>query len=195
MPGRRAARSLGGRDVRASRGHGAGRVRPRRLRRRASSTADAAAPRGGRAGRPRPRVSPAPGCAATGTRSPARPSTGRDLAWTSGPGGARSHTLGAELLRPSVLYAPAVLELRRRVDVHALAHVTGGGHRRQPGPGPAGALRRGAAPGPHGRSRGSSRSIQAAGDIADEEMEAVFNLGLGMLAVVAPEDGYRALDA
>ncbi|HSO95333.1 MAG TPA: phosphoribosylformylglycinamidine cyclo-ligase, partial [Acidimicrobiia bacterium] len=37
------------------------------------------------------------------------------------------HTLGAELLRPSVLYAPAVLELRRRVDLHALSHVTGGG--------------------------------------------------------------------
>jgi phosphoribosylformylglycinamidine cyclo-ligase len=37
--------------------------------------------------------------------------------------------------------------------------------------------------------------IQAAGDIPDEEMEAVFNLGLGMLGVVAPEDGYRALDA
>jgi len=36
--------------------------------------------------------------------------------------------------------------------------------------------------------------IQEAGDIPDEEMEAVFNLGLGMLAVVAPQDGYRALD-
>ena len=36
---------------------------------------------------------------------------------------------------------------------------------------------------------------QAAGDIPDHEMETVFNLGLGMLGVVAAADGYRALDA
>ena len=32
-------------------------------------------------------------------------------------------------------------------------------------------------------------------DIPDDEMETVFNLGLGMLGVVASEDGYRAIDA
>ena len=40
--------------------------------------------------------------------------------------GAR-HSLGAELLRPSVIYAPAVAQLRRHAEVHALCHVTGGG--------------------------------------------------------------------
>ena len=40
--------------------------------------------------------------------------------------GAR-HSLGEELLEPSVIYAPAVRSLLATVDVHALAHITGGG--------------------------------------------------------------------
>jgi len=106
--------------------------------------------------------------------------------------GAR-HTLGAELLRPSVLYAPALHDLRRRVDVHALAHVTGGGlaanlARVLPERCDA-VLTRGAWDVPRIFS-----VVQAAGQIADEEMEHVFNLGLGMLAVVASDDAPRALD-
>lgn len=116
---------------------------------------------------------------------------GRDLdapAWR----GAR-HTLGAELLRPSVIYAPALHDLRRRVDVHALAHVTGGGlaanlARVLPERCDA-VLTRGAWDVPQIFS-----VVQRAGDIADEEMEHVFNLGLGMLAVVALDDAHRALD-
>jgi phosphoribosylformylglycinamidine cyclo-ligase len=106
--------------------------------------------------------------------------------------GAR-HSLGAELLRPSVIYAPAVLELRRRVDVHALCHVTGGGI-----PGNLARVlpsKRDAVI--HGRAWDQPRIfsvIQAAGDIADEEMAHVFNLGLGMLAVVAAHDAPRTLD-
>jgi phosphoribosylformylglycinamidine cyclo-ligase len=104
------------------------------------------------------------------------------------------HTLGAELLRPSVLYAPAVLELRRRVDVHALCHVTGGGiaanlARVLPSCCDA-VVQRGRWEEPRVFS-----VIQDAGAIPEEEMEAVFNLGLGMLCVVAPQDGYRAVDA
>jgi phosphoribosylformylglycinamidine cyclo-ligase len=105
-----------------------------------------------------------------------------------------SHTLGAELLRPSVIYAPAVLEMRRRVDVHALCHVTGGGiaanlARVLPDRCDA-VVHRGRWEEPRIFS-----VVQAAGAIPDEEMEAVFNLGLGMLGVVGAQDGYRALDA
>ncbi len=107
--------------------------------------------------------------------------------------GAR-HSLGAELLRPSVIYAPAILEVRRKVQLHALCHVTGGGI--------AGNLTRilpGRCDAVVHRGRWEEPRIfsviQAAGAIADDEMEAVFNLGLGMLGVVGPEDGYRALDA
>ena len=92
-----------------------------------------------------------------------------------------------------MIYAPAVLELRRRVDVHALCHVTGGGipgnlARVLPSKGDA-VIHRGAWDQPRIFS-----VIQAAGDIADEEMTHVFNLGLGMLAVVAPDEAHRALD-
>jgi phosphoribosylformylglycinamidine cyclo-ligase len=113
----------------------------------------------------------------------------RDPAWR----GAR-HSLGAELLRPSEIYAPALLDLRRHADVHALCHVTGGGI---PGnlarvlPRECDAvLYRGAWEEPRIFS-----VVQAAGGVDDDEMEHVFNLGLGMLAVVAAGDAHRALDS
>jgi len=104
------------------------------------------------------------------------------------------HTLADELLRPSVIYAPAMRDLRRRVPVHAFAHITGGG---LPGnlvrvlpPHCDGYLRRGAWEEPR-----IFAEVQAAGDVSDEEMEQVFNLGVGMVAVVAPEDRLDTLDA
>jgi len=117
---------------------------------------------------------------------------GRSLDGPAWPGA--RHTLGAELLRPSVIYAPALADLRRRVDVHALAHVTGGGiaanlARVVPDRCDA-VVRRGTWEVPRIFS-----VVQAAGDILDDEMEHVFNLGLGMLVVVAADGGHRALDA
>jgi phosphoribosylformylglycinamidine cyclo-ligase len=93
-----------------------------------------------------------------------------------------------------VIYAPALLALRPAAEVHAFAHVTGGGI---PGnlarvlrPGLGAVVRRGSWSEP--RIFGE---VQGAGGIADEEMEAVFNLGVGMLAVVAPGDAPSAVDA
>ena len=103
------------------------------------------------------------------------------------------HSLADELLRPSLIYAPALAELRRRVDVHAFAHVTGGGI---PGnlvrvlPDRCDALvRRGAWEEPR-----IFAEIQRAGDVAEDEMQQVFNLGLGMLALVPRTEVFRALD-
>ena len=117
---------------------------------------------------------------------------GRDLSAPAWKGW--GHSLGEELLRPSVIYAPAMAALRRKVEVHAFAHVTGGGI--------AGNLERVL---PHGVDGVVHRGIwdeprifaevQAAGDIADAEMEATFNLGLGMLAVVPAREAEHALDA
>jgi len=103
------------------------------------------------------------------------------------------HSLAEELARPSIVYAPALETLRRRVEVHALAHVTGGGipgnlvrvlpdHR-------AAVVRRGAWEEPR-----VFAEVQRAGDVSDDEMEQVFNLGLGMLAVVPPGEVHVALD-
>jgi phosphoribosylformylglycinamidine cyclo-ligase len=103
------------------------------------------------------------------------------------------HSLGEELLRPSVIYAPVMRKLRERVRVHAFAHVTGGGI-----PGNLarvlpdhcdGVITRGTWDVPR-----IFTEIQHAGRVPDEEMEQVFNLGLGMLAVVTPEHLFATLD-
>jgi phosphoribosylformylglycinamidine cyclo-ligase len=103
------------------------------------------------------------------------------------------HSLADELLRPSVIYAPSMLEVRRHVDVHAFAHVTGGGI---PGnlarvlPDDCDAV-------VHSGSWERPRifdEIQAAGGVDEEEMAQVFNLGLGMLAVVPGDAVAAALD-
>jgi phosphoribosylformylglycinamidine cyclo-ligase len=117
---------------------------------------------------------------------------GRRLDEAAWPGA--HHTLGDELVRPSVIYAPAMRKLREQVDVHAFAHITGGGlsdniTRVLPAHCDA-VVRRGDWEEP--RIFGE---IQAAGDVADAEMEHVFNLGIGMIAVVAAKDRFDALDA
>jgi phosphoribosylformylglycinamidine cyclo-ligase len=103
-------------------------------------------------------------------------------------------TLGEELLRPSVIYSPALRSVAAAVEVHAFAHVTGGGI---PGnlarvlPEGCGAeIRRGSWPEPRIFS-----VVAEAGGVGDGEMARVFNLGLGMLAVVPDgSTGAAAID-
>jgi len=147
-----------------------------------------------------------PGDRVVGVASPGLRSNGYTLARTvllsDAPGGGRrlddpawpgaDVTLGEELLRPSVIYSPALRALAAEVEVHAFAHVTGGGI---PGnlarvlPDGCGAeIRRGSWPEPRIFS-----VVAEAGGVAGEEMVRVFNLGLGMLAVVP--DGRSAAEA
>ncbi len=103
------------------------------------------------------------------------------------------HSLADELLMPSVLYAPAVLALLRVVDVRAIAHITGGGI--------VGNIGRVV---PRHLDAVVDRSswevprifgeIQRLGEVADDEMARVFNLGIGMVVVLPAADAYRALD-
>ncbi len=101
--------------------------------------------------------------------------------------GAGDRSLADELLAPSVIYAPAVLEvLKSGVDVHAVAHITGGG---LPGnlprvlsPGVDALIERSSWPTPR-----IFTEIQKAGDVSDDEMARVFNLGLGMVLAVAED--------
>ncbi|MDP9070805.1 MAG: phosphoribosylformylglycinamidine cyclo-ligase [Actinomycetota bacterium] len=116
---------------------------------------------------------------------------GRSLDGPAYPGA--HHTLADELLEPSVIYAPAVGALLRAVDVRAVAHVTGGGlpanlARVLPG-GFDAVLRRGTWEVPP-----IFGEIQRLGDVADDEMARVFNLGVGMVVAVAPDDAFRAID-
>ncbi len=90
------------------------------------------------------------------------------------------------LLSPTRLYLDDVRALRRRADVRALAHVTGGGI--------AGNLPRALPPGLGARidARGWSRPpVYAWLDergVAEEEQRRVFNLGIGLCAVVPEAD-------
>lgn len=138
---------------------------------------------------------PSPGLRSNGyslARKALLEAAGRSLdgpAWE----GATEWTLADELLRPSVIYAPAILELIQAVEVHAVAHITGGG-----------------LPGNVGRVIGPGvdavfdtatweappvfAEVQRAGGVERSEMYRVFNMGLGMVVAVASVDGPRALD-
>ena len=106
-----------------------------------------------------------------------------------------SHCLADELLRPCVIYSPAVLDaLRARpTAVHACAHVTGGGIpgnlSRVLSPGVDAVLDRSAWQLPRIFSE-----ISRLGGVSDEEMARVFNLGLGMVLVVACEEADAVVD-
>jgi phosphoribosylformylglycinamidine cyclo-ligase len=106
--------------------------------------------------------------------------------------GAR-HSLADELLEPSVIYSPAMQALLRQVDVHAAAHVTGGGLASNL----ARVLPRNVNAVVERRTWEQPRvfaEIKRLGEISDDEMAKVFNLGIGMIVVVAPDDAHRALD-
>jgi phosphoribosylformylglycinamidine cyclo-ligase len=101
-------------------------------------------------------------------------------------------TLGEELLTPTKIYAKDCLGVIEETDVRAFSHVTGGG-----------------IPGNLVRvlpehldavvDRATWRPqpifdlIQAKGRIEDSEMEATFNMGVGMFAIVSSDDADRAM--
>jgi phosphoribosylformylglycinamidine cyclo-ligase len=101
-------------------------------------------------------------------------------------------TLGEVLLTPTKIYARDCLELVAEAEVHAFAHVTGGGL--------AGNLVRSL---PSTVDAVVDRSswaplrvfdvLASRGRVDQAEMERTFNLGVGMVAVVAAEDADRAL--
>ena len=101
-------------------------------------------------------------------------------------------TLGEELLTPTRIYAKDCLDLIAETDVHALAHITGGGI---PGnlvrvlPEHVDAVVDRAT----WRPQPIFDLVQRKGRIDQSEMESTFNMGVGMMAVVAADDTERAL--
>jgi phosphoribosylformylglycinamidine cyclo-ligase len=148
-----------------------------------------------------------PGDVLLGLPSPGLRSNGYSLARRVLLGGGRSlaepawdgatTTLADELLLPSVLYAPAVLAAVAAAEVHAVAHVTGGGI--------PGNLARVVPDGLVGVVERDTWTvppifgeIRRRGPVDDDEMVRVFNVGLGMVVVVPPssvEDCLAALAA
>ena len=102
------------------------------------------------------------------------------------------HTLGEELLEPCRIYALDCLALAQETDIHAYAHITGGGL--------AGNVARVI---PEGLTAALDRRswnplpvfgyISSHGRVAREEMEKAFNMGIGMVAVLPQQDVDRAM--
>ena len=102
-------------------------------------------------------------------------------------------TLGEKLLEPSVIYAPTILNVLKENEVHAIAHITGGGL-------------------PENVSRVLGKSfnavihqsswetprifseIQTLGSIDIDEMFRVFNMGIGMILIVPPNSTDQVLE-
>ncbi|MGW5265058.1 phosphoribosylformylglycinamidine cyclo-ligase [Microbispora sp. NPDC004025] len=101
-------------------------------------------------------------------------------------------TLGEELLEPTRIYSLDCLALIRETEVHALAHITGGGlaanlARSLPGTVDA-LLDRGAWTPP-----AIFEVLAGRGGVPQEEMDKTFNLGVGMCAIVPAAEADKAL--
>lgn len=93
-------------------------------------------------------------------------------------------TVGEELLKPTYIYVKPVLEiLRRNIEVHGLAHITGGSFTKLMRIAPPGlGFRLNNMPEPHA----IFKLIQKLGGISSWEMYRTFNMGVGF-CVVAPK--------
>ncbi len=102
--------------------------------------------------------------------------------------------LADALLRPTRIYVPEARLLRERFDLRALAHITGGGLTENiPRVIPAGlgvALTRGSWEIPP-----IFVLLQRLGGLDDEDLQRTFNLGVGMVAVVPPDQAAAAAAA
>jgi phosphoribosylformylglycinamidine cyclo-ligase len=103
--------------------------------------------------------------------------------------------LGEALLSPTRIYARAVRELSGALegDLHALSHITGGGIvGNLPRVLPAGSVARLRLDQPEPAVFGF---LRRGGPVAEDEMRRTFNLGVGMIAVVAAGAEERAIAA
>jgi phosphoribosylformylglycinamidine cyclo-ligase len=109
------------------------------------------------------------------------------------PDGLAGATVADALLEPTAIYAGAVGELRRTVDVRGMAHITGGGI--------PGNLTRQFPDGLGARIDLSTWTRPPVFDwlatlgVEEDEMRRVFNLGIGFAAIVSPDDTGAALRA
>ena len=101
-------------------------------------------------------------------------------------------SLGETLLTPTVIYVKPVLKLLEEVQVHSLAHITGGGFYenlpRAFGENLNACIRKGS-----WRMPPIFPLIQEVGEIPEHDMYNTFNMGIGMCAIVAPEDAEKAV--
>ncbi len=102
-------------------------------------------------------------------------------------------TIGKTLLAPHVNYAPAVLDFIPQAKVHAIAHITGGGMKdnlvRVLPQGRRAVIKRGSWP-----VLPVFGFMQKSAEIAQDEMERAFNMGIGLILALEKADEKKALD-
>ncbi len=102
-------------------------------------------------------------------------------------------TLGEELLEPTRIYAPLMLKIRDSVPLKGAAHITGGGLAENiPRILPKGLTMRLSC---DWEVPNVFSILQSLGQISDDEMYRVFNMGIGMMAIVAPGDVDKVIQA
>ena len=104
-----------------------------------------------------------------------------------------NHTLGEMLLTPTKIYVKPVLAVLKEVDVHGLAHITGGGFDEN--------IPRILKDGQGVEIEEGSWEIlpvfgilEKYGKVPHREMFNIFNMGIGMVLAVAPEDAAKTLE-
>lgn len=104
-----------------------------------------------------------------------------------------NRSLGQVLLTPTKIYVKPVLELIRKISVKGIAHITGGGFYEN--------IPRILSPGLKAVVNASSwevpaifRFLEKEGKVPHDEMFNVFNMGVGMVIAVSPEDAGEAIE-
>ena len=99
---------------------------------------------------------------------------------------------GRQLLRPTKIYTPVILQTLKKIQIKAMAHITGGGfYDNIPRVIPEGLqvrIKRGSWPVPR-----LFKEIQRRGEIADKEMFRTLNMGIGLVAVVNGKEAEAAV--
>ncbi len=103
------------------------------------------------------------------------------------------HTLGKTLLTPTKIYVKSILNLLKHVDVHGIAHITGGGLLEN--------IPRCLPTGTQAVLNQKSwqppaifQWLQQQGNVADDEMYRCFNVGVGMVIIVSSKEVSTTLD-
>ncbi len=101
-------------------------------------------------------------------------------------------TLGNALLTPTRIYVKSLLALHQSIDIHAMAHITGGGlPENLPRVLPEGT--RAVIDANSWQRPAVFQWLQSAGNVVESEMLRTFNCGVGMVVCVAEQDAEQAM--
>ena len=101
-----------------------------------------------------------------------------------------SKSLGDELLTPTKIYVKEILDLIKKVDVKALFHITGGGWLNLQRITSAVGFKLDYVP----ELKPIFSLLQKVGKLSDAEMYSAFNMGIGMMIIIAKEDVNATLE-